>query len=174
MEPAGFLREEHASGVLSSEGDNEIKLTLPSKADIIPGSMRAAFALYQSPAATLGSALESLIQQPHGCFEQSSSTVYPMTMAMHYFNMHPSVPNAIKLKAQTLVEEGYKKLITFECEGHPGGFEWFGCQGGRAGPHEALTAYGALQFLDMSTVWSGVEPALLERVRAFLLGKRDG
>lgn len=95
VEPAGALRVEHASGVLTSEGDNKIKLTLPSKDEIIPGSMRAIFALYQSPEATLGSALESLLQQPHSGFEQISSIVYVTTMAMHYLNWQHDVPKTV-------------------------------------------------------------------------------
>lgn len=55
----------------------------------------------------------------------------------------------------------------FETQG--GGFEWFG--GSPA--HEALTAYGALEFQDMSQVFP-VDPALLQRTKAWLRGRANG
>lgn len=174
VEPVGYLREYHSSGMVSSAEPADITVPLPAMDEIVPGSMRAVFSLYPSPAATLGAALESLLQQPHGCFEQSSATVYPLAMALHYFKMHRDTPRRIVEKATGLLEEGYRKLTTFECKQHPGGFEWFGCQGSFTLPHEALTAFGALEFLDMSSVWTGVDPALLSRVRSFLLSRRDG
>ena len=41
------------------------------------------------------------------------------------------------------LEEGYKHLLTFEAK--KGGYEWFGSDPG----HEALTAYGLMQFSEM-------------------------
>jgi len=174
VEPAGYLREAHASGMVSSGSASDIRVALPRSDEVIPGSLRAAFALYPSPAATLGAALESLLQQPHGCFEQSSATVYPLAMALRYFRMHPDTPKRIVEKAESLLADGYKKLVKFECSEHPGGFEWFGCSGSGTPAHEALTAYGALEFLDMASVWDGVDADLLQRVRKFLMQSRDG
>ena len=44
------------------------------------------------------------------------------------------------------------------------GYEWFG---GTAPPHEALTAYGLLQFRDMAHVRE-VDPAMLKRTQDYL------
>ena len=55
----------------------------------------------------------------------------------------------------------------FECKS--GGFEWFGSDPG----HDALTAYGLMEFTDMSQV-RHVDPQMLERTRKWLLGQRDG
>ena len=49
------------------------------------------------------------------------------------------------------------------------GYEWFGADPG----HEALTAYGLMQFTDMSQVRS-VDKDMLDRTRAWLLSRRDG
>src|SRR5262249_38249027 len=49
-------------------------------------------------------------------------------------------------------------------------YEWFGQT---APPHEALTAYGLLQFRDMAKVHP-VDQAMVERTRKYLLGQRDG
>ena len=50
------------------------------------------------------------------------------------------------------------------------GYEWFG---GTAPPHEALTAYGLLEFRDMARV-QDVDPAMLKRTQDYLLSRRDG
>jgi alpha-2-macroglobulin-like protein len=50
------------------------------------------------------------------------------------------------------------------------GYEWFGQT---APPHEALTAYGLLQFLDMAK-YHEVDKAMLERTKQYLLGQRNG
>ncbi|NNB96216.1 hypothetical protein HI113_20170, partial [Corallococcus exiguus] len=40
------------------------------------------------PLANMTESLARLIQEPSGCFEQTSSTTYPMTMAQQYFQTH--------------------------------------------------------------------------------------
>ena len=81
----------------------------------------------------------------------------------------------LEKRARQLVQAGYQKLTAFECDdaAHPGskrGYEWFG---GAAPPHEALTAYGLLQFRDMARV-TAVDDAMLQRTEKFLLDQRDG
>ena len=41
-----------------------------------------------SPLANMNSALSRLIREPSGCFEQTSSTTYPLVMAQQYFLSH--------------------------------------------------------------------------------------
>jgi hypothetical protein len=73
-----------------------------------------------------------------------------------------------------LVARGYQKLTSFECTNQTKhakeGYEWFG---GTAPAHEALTAYGLLQFRDMARV-QDVDPQMLERTKQYLLSQRDG
>ena len=45
-------------------------------------------ALYPTPAGNLTAALKRLLQEPCGCFEQTSSTNYPLVMADQYFTTH--------------------------------------------------------------------------------------
>src|SRR5262249_22692993 len=82
-------------------------------------------------------------------------------------------PEATK-RAKDLLEKGYSRLVSFECPDTPikakQGFEWFGAADQQ---HEALTAYGLLQFKDMARVHP-VDPALIKRTQAFLLSRRDG
>ena len=71
-------------------------------------------------------------------------------------------------KAMPMLERGYKRLIGFASKS--GGYEWFGGDPG----HEALTAYGLLQFHDMKDVYDGVSSAMISRTAKWLIGRRDG
>src|SRR5256885_17186030 len=90
-----------------------------------------------------------------------------MVMAQQYFLTHTGVDPATIEKARNLLDVSYKKLIGFESRTK--GYEWFGADPG----HEALTAYGLLQFTDMSHV-RAVDKDMLDRTRAWLLSRRDG
>src|SRR5262249_5074614 len=106
-------------------------------------------------------------REPCGCFEQTSSTVYPLVMAQQYFMSHQGVPAALIEQSADILNRGYDRLRGFECKS--GGFEWFGADPG----HDALSAYGLMEFTDMSGV-RAVDSALMERTRAWLLSQRDG
>src|SRR5439155_4416118 len=47
---------------------------------------------------------------------------------------------------------------------------WFG----EAPGHEALTAYGLMEFADMASVYKDVDKTMIERTRAWLMSRRDG
>jgi uncharacterized protein YfaS (alpha-2-macroglobulin family) len=130
--------------------------------------------VYPSTLAELQKGLESLLQEPHGCFEQTSTANYPNLLILDYLETSDQARPDVARRARDLLATGYQKLTSFECEnvakGNREGYEWFG---GRAAPHEALTAYGLLQFRDMARVHQ-VDPAMLKRTRDYLLARRDG
>jgi hypothetical protein len=97
--------------------------------------------------ASLTQALEALIREPYGCFEQTSATVYPNIMAQQYFKTHSGVSPKLVEKSYKLLGTGLEKLKSFEVK-KCGGYEWFGSEPA----HEALTAYGLLEFVDMAQV----------------------
>ncbi|HUG91717.1 MAG TPA: hypothetical protein VML55_12835, partial [Planctomycetaceae bacterium] len=70
-------------------------------------------------------------------------------------------------RSSEMLGKGYDRLMGYECKG--GGFEWFGEDPG----HEALTAYGLMEFTDMAQV-RDVDREMLARTRKWLLGRRDG
>ncbi len=161
----GFPAQQAAGGLLEANGRATWKLTLPK--DTVPGSVQTSIAVYPSPAGNLSSALKSMIREPSGCFEQTSSTTYPMTMALQYLHSHTGSDPALVKDAQDKLERGYKRLTGYECKQK--GYEWFGEDPG----HEALTAYGILQFTDMLKVRQ-VDAAMLANTKAWLLKQRDG
>ena len=163
--PRGFPVERTASGVVGPAKPFSGKFMLAQ--DIEPGSIRAVAKVFPTPLANMEDALNALLRKPHGCFEQTSSTSYPLVMAQQYFMSHAGVsPERIK-KASALLEESYKKLVGFESPQK--GYEWFGGNPG----HEALTAYGLMQFNEMKEVMP-VDGGMLDRTRAWLMSRRDG
>ncbi|MBL8921007.1 MAG: A-macroglobulin complement component [Myxococcaceae bacterium] len=165
VKPKGFPVEQSTGGLLTANGRASWKVTLAP--DTVPGSQATSIAVFPSPAANLTQALKRLVMEPGGCFEQTSSTTYPMTMALQYFQSHSGVDAALVRDAQDKLDRGYKRLAGFECKQK--GYEWFGEDPG----HEALTAYGVLQFTDMKKV-RPVDDAMLARTREWLLKQRDG
>ncbi len=163
--PSGFPAAFHAGGLLNSKNPYNCTITIP--ADVEAGSVKASAKVYPSPLAGMEEALNALLRQPCGCFEQTSSTTYPLVMAQQYFLSHQGVsPEKIR-KAAGLLEQGYEKLIGFESENS--GYEWFGGDPG----HEALTAYGLMQFHEMKEVMP-VDRNMLKRTEKWLLSRRDG
>jgi len=89
---------------------------------------------------------DSLLRQPTGCFEQTSSSTYPNVLVLNYLQGTDLITPAIEATAREYISIGYQRLLTFEVSG--GGFEWFG----DTPAHNILTAYGLLEFSDMARV----------------------
>jgi len=165
VQSPGFPHEATTGGMLERNGSTSFAFTVP--VDMVRGSASSSVTVYPSPLASMTDALQSLLQQPYGCFEQTSSTSYPMVMAQQYFLTHTGVDPQIIAKAKDLLEVSYKRLTGFESRSK--GYEWFGGDPG----HEALTAYGLMQFTDMSKV-RAVDTDMVGRTRSWLLSRRDG
>ncbi|HEY9681732.1 MAG TPA: MG2 domain-containing protein [Oculatellaceae cyanobacterium] len=165
VKPSGFPAVSGIGGML--EPGKSVTRTLTIPADVVSASTTTNAVLYVSPLASLTEALQRLIQDPSGCFEQTSSTSYPLTMAQQYFLTHTGVDPKLIETSRKKLDDGYKKLVAFWCPDR--GYEWFGQDPG----HEALTAFGLLHFSDMSKVRE-VDQNMVATTRAWLLKQRDG
>ncbi|MFW6161207.1 MAG: MG2 domain-containing protein [Planctomycetota bacterium] len=163
--PMGFPIQVASGGMLDARSPAATVVEIPE--GLVPRSVTTEIAIYPTPMANLTQALERLIREPHGCFEQTSSTTYPLVMAQQYFLTHSGVDPRLVERSRAQLEKGYKRLTSFECKKR--GYEWFGGDPG----HEALTAYGLLEFTDMAQV-RPVDDAMLRRTRSWLMGQRDG
>ncbi len=160
--PLGFPFEVAASGTLHGSARHEFSLE-----GEIPGSAHATITMYPSPLATMTQGMQGMIREPGGCFEQTSSSNYPNVMIMSYLGANDAADPALVQKTQTVLEHGYKLLTGYETPEK--GYEWFGHTPG----HEALTAYGLMEFEDMSKVYD-VDHSMVERTAAWLMTRRDG
>lgn len=168
--PDGFPVQGAVSDLL--EKQTTAKLTLPTQ--WIPGTLKATVMVYPNTLSELQAGLDGLLREPYGCFEQTSTTNYPNVLIMEYLKETNQAKPEIAKRAKDLMEKGYGRLTSYECP-KTGidtrvGFEWFGAKD-RA--HEALTAYGLVQFTDMAKVYA-VDPVLLKRTKEFLVNSRDG
>lgn len=134
---------------------------------MVPGSLRYELKVFNNPEGQLLDGVASMLREPYGCFEQTSSATYPNIFILKYLREAGRSNPDTERKAMDYLEKGYKRLISFETTA--GGFEWFG----RTPPHEALTAYGLMEFTDMNE-FIEVDKQLLKRTKNFLLGRRDG
>jgi alpha-2-macroglobulin-like protein len=134
---------------------------------MIPGSLKANLKLFKNLEGQLLDGIESMLREPNGCFEQTSSSTYPNIYVLKYLRESGKLNPEIEKKALGYIERGYKKLIGFETAQN--GFEWFG----HTPPHEALTAYGLLEFTDMQE-FIEVDKKMLQRTKQFLLNRRNG
>ncbi len=168
--PEGFPMQGSASDVL----DQIVRQDLVLPESWLPGTLKLTVRAYPSLLADLQTGLEAMLQEPHGCFEQTSSSNYPNLLILDYLRENNQVNPELTHRARQLLASGYQKLIAFECtnptQNRREGYEWFG---GTVPPHEALTAYGLLEFRDMSRVHD-VDKVMVERTRNFLLSRKDG
>lgn len=165
VKPKGFPIECAYGGMLAPNKSVTHTITIPK--GVVPMSMTANTAVYPTPLANLTEALERMIQDPYGCFEQTSSTSYPLTMAQQYFVSHTGIDPKIIETSKVKLDAGYKRLVGYWCPDR--GYEWFGENPG----HEALTAFGLLHFSDMSKVRE-VDQNMIVTTREWLLKQKDG
>lgn len=160
--PKGFpVQTSFAGQETEKEYEFEIK-------KLVNGSLKASFSAYPNVVSDLMKGVEGILQEPYGCFEQTSCTAYPNAMVLDYMKNTDSKDNKTLARATDLLDRGYKRLTTFETKEK--GYEWFG-----ANPaHEGLTAYGIMEFMDMKKAGQNIDQAMLDRTAKWLLSKKDG
>jgi hypothetical protein len=167
--PDGFPVTDARSDLLEG-GEGIQNVELP--AGVVKGSLQFRVEAYPSTLADLQRGLAGLLREPNGCFEQASTSNYPNVLILDFLKQSGQASPEVERRARELLGRGYQKLTSYECQ-EPGsqkrGYEWFG---GTAPPHEALTAYGLMQFRDMARVYE-VDAAMLKRTRDYLLKQRD-
>ncbi|MCT4586291.1 MAG: TonB-dependent receptor plug domain-containing protein [Carboxylicivirga sp.] len=131
-------------------------------------STEMSISVYNNVLAEIMDGIESVIRQPHGCFEQVSAATYPNILILKYLEENGELSDELKGKTLSYIRSGYKKLAAYETKDY--GFEWFG----KTPPHEGLTAFGLMEFYDMMAVYADVDANMLKRTRQWLLSRKDG
>ncbi len=162
--PLGFPFEASASGTAKAGVRAHHDFDLGGA---LPGSIKATVTMYPSPLAAMTKGMEGMIREPGGCFEQTSSTNYPNVMVLSYLASNDAADPQLVQNANEKLDHGYKLLTGYETPEK--GYEWFGHSPG----HEALTAYGLMEFADMAKVYD-VDHSMVERTAGWLMSRRDG
>jgi len=160
IEPKGFR---HSNEIASSK-DSIISFDIP---DYLDESLMANIKIFRSSASQFLNDIDRLKEKPHGCFEQTSSTIYPNYFILDFLKNKGGIDNKEAKKATELLKTGFERLLTFETKDK--GFSLFGS----SPPSITLTAYGLMEFNDLKNVLN-VNPALIERTSKFILSRKDG
>lgn len=146
------------------EGSATKEILIPNEA--IPDASKIFVKFYPGALSQMVEGLDSILQMPGGCFEQTSSSTYPNVLVLDYLKASRKLTPEIQAKAEGYISLGYQRLVTFEVQG--GGFSWFG----QAPANKILTAYGLMEFSDMSRVHE-VDPRLIERTQNWLASQQQ-
>jgi hypothetical protein len=153
--------------IQNNRGENsQVSQAVEFPAQAIPDASKILVRLYPGPLSQVVEGMDALLRMPFGCFEQTSSSTYPNVLALDYMKRTNKLTPEIHAKAEGYIATGYQRLLTFEVPG--GGFSWFGS----APANKILTAYGLMEFNDMSKVHD-VDPALIERTRQWLIDQQQ-
>jgi len=151
--------------VFNGRLDNAVQHQITFPAGSLPDASKIVVRLYPSPISQIVEGMDSILHMPGGCFEQTSSTTYPNVLALDYMKRTKRLTTEIHAKAEGFISTGYQRLLTFEVPG--GGFSWFG----DAPANKILTAYGLMEFHDMSKVYE-IDPKLVRRTQEWLAGQQ--
>jgi len=150
------------NGRLETAVEHEVSFPAAS----IPDAGKIFVRLYPGPLSQVIEGMDSILRMPSGCFEQTSSSTYPNVLALDYMKRTKKLTPEVHAKAEGYIANGYQRLLTFEVPG--GGFSWFG----NAPANKILTAYGLMEFYDMSKVYE-VDPNLILRTQQWLAGQQQ-
>ena len=152
--------------VFNGRLDSTARQNVDFPANSIPDASTVFVRLYPGPLSQIVEGMDRLLQMPGGCFEQTSSSTYPNVLALDYMKRTKKVTPEISVRAETYIANGYQRLLTFEV--HGGGFSWFG----KAPANKILTAYGLMEFSDMSKVHD-VDRRVIERTQQWLADQQQ-
>jgi uncharacterized protein YfaS (alpha-2-macroglobulin family) len=152
--------------VFNGRLENTVQHDVNFPANAIPDASKIFVRLYPGPLSQVIEGMDSILRMPGGCFEQTSSSTYPNVLALDYMKRTKKLTPEVHAKAEGYIANGYQRLLTFEVPG--GGFSWFG----NVPANKILTAYGLMEFYDMSKVYD-VDPNLIARTQQWLAGQQQ-
>jgi len=151
--------------VFNGRLENTVQHELAFPAASIPEASKIFVRLYPGPMSQVVEGMDAILRMPGGCFEQTSSSTYPNVLALDYMKRTKKLTPEVHAKAEGFIANGYQRLLTFEVPG--GGFSWFG----NAPANKILTAYGLMEFYDMSRVHD-VDVKLISRTQQWLASQQ--
>ncbi|MCK4233117.1 type II secretion system protein GspG [candidate division WOR-3 bacterium] len=152
--------------IVSDRLDGKITKTVYIPETSIDGSGKIFIRIFPGMVSQVVEGMESMLGMPFGCFEQTSSVTYPNILVLDYMREMKKITPEIEMKAEQYINVGYQRLLSYEVKG--GGFEWFG----NAPANRLLTAYGLMEFYDMSKVFE-TDPNIVTRTQRWLISEQN-
>lgn len=94
-----------------------------------------------------------------------------MVMALRFLKALPEQTPDVQasiLDIEGRLKKGYDQLVQFQTQEK--GYEWFG----ESPAHEALSAYGLMQFTEMQQVTDIVDDTMVQDLKQWLLSRKSG
>lgn len=156
----GLEKQEIASnGII--EDDYEEDLIFNENA--IENTKKVKLKLYTSSMVQIIENMDSILRMPNGCFEQTSSSLYPDILVLKYLRNNELSNPELEQKALDYISKGYQKLLTYEVDGTKGGYSLYG-----SSPAEpVITAFGLMEFKELSEVYD-VDENVLNNMQDYL------
>lgn len=157
VKPNGFEKEDVvSSGIIENKYSQDIIFN--EKA--IDGTQKIKIKLYASPVAQIIENIDSMLKMPTGCFEQTSSSLYPDILVLKYLRENDLNNSELEEKALEYISQGYQKLLTYEVKSQKGGYSLYG----NAPAEPVITAFGLMEFNELSEVYSVEESVITDMV----------
>jgi hypothetical protein len=157
VHPDGEERTQTTSGIFRAALTLDANVPL----DAIKGTPRAELKIYPNLLAHVVESVESIMQRPYGCGEQTISSAYPSLLTLQYYK-RAGLDAPIMGKARRYVQAGYERLLNYRATG--GGFSYWG----RGEADIALTVY-ALKFLYEAAEFVAVDADIVREAREWLI-----
>ena len=129
----------------------------------IEGSKKIKVKLFPTPASEIINGMENILKMPTGCFEQTSSSLYPDILVLKYLEENRLDNPEIKKKALDYISKGYQKLLTYEVSGEKGGYSLYG----NSPAEPVITAFGLMEFKELSSVYD-VDENVINNMKEYL------
>jgi len=150
------------SGTIS--GTERVAADVPEAA--VDNSTKTVLRIYPGAFGQTVQGMERLLSMPTGCFEQTSSSLYPNVLVLRYMERTGQSNPEMRMTAERYIATGYQRLLTFETSTR-GGYSLFG----NDPPNLVLTAYGLQEMSDMSEVY-GVDERKITDMQRFLADRQ--
>lgn len=129
----------------------------------IDGTKNLKVKLYASSIVQVIENIDAMLELPTGCFEQTSSSLYPDVLVLKYLNENKLENPEVKAKALDYISTGYQKLLTYEVSGTKGGYSLYG----NSPAEPVITAFGLMEMKEISDVYD-VDEKVIENMKEYL------
>jgi hypothetical protein len=146
--------------------DDTAALDLQIPAHVLTGSLEAELKIYPNLNAHILESIESVLERPYGCAEQTISSTYPSILLLKTMKSAGMESSPLAPRARRYVQQGYERLLSYRAPG--GGFTYWG----RGEPDLALTAY-ALRFLQDASEFIEIDDSIVGEQVHWILRKAE-
>ena len=165
IKPNGLEKTEVvSSGIIENKYSQDIIF----KEKVIEGTEKLKIKLYASPVVQAIENIDAMLKMPTGCFEQTSSSLYPDILVLKYLRENDLTNKELEEKALSYISKGYQKLLTYEVKLQKGGYSLYG----NAPAEPVITAFGLMEFNELSEVYE-VEEKVIDDMVEYLFGVQN-